>query len=399
MVDLGEFNSLFQNGEKLLRKGRKREARDSFLRACRALYVYVKQLENPKEQQCWLDRAARVRKLAEQIEVPPEPSSRSGVLPGTGVPYGSISPNTIAGSPKPSAPTNSSSGPEGQVREAEADSSKWTLSERPDIRFSDIAGLEEVKLLIERRVVYPMRNPGIAKAYKRKVGAGVMMYGPPGTGKTMMAKAIAGELDVPFFNIQSSSILSKWVGEAEQNFRDLFAEARKVAPAVLFFDEAEALLVRRGGDSTVMNRVIPEFLAQVDGVAKGADGLLLLGATNRPWDLDPATIRPGRFGELVYITLPDKPAREFLIRKKLAGIAGGDDIDCSALADRIEGFSGADIDGLIARIVDPVYDRALKTNTVVPVTELDVENGLVGVHPSVSEKELERYEKFGRDGE
>ena len=192
--------------------------------------------------------------------------------------------------------------------------SRWEVVQKPGISFADIAGLTEVKDLILRRVLLPFRNPQLAEAYRRKPGGGVLMFGPPGTGKTMMGKAVATELDAPFFNVRCSDIMSKWVGEAEGNVKSLFQAARAKLPAVLFFDETEALFSRRGSQASVMDRVVPEFLAQIDGLQHGSAGLLLLGATNRPWDIDPAALRPGRFGERVYIGLPDRPARQLRAR-------------------------------------------------------------------------------------
>lgn len=275
---------------------------------------------------------------------------------------------------------------------------RWQVLDKPGIRFDDIAGLQAVKDLIRRRVILPFRNPQLAGQYGRKPGGGVLMYGPPGTGKTMMAKAIATELDAPFYNVQCSEVMSKWVGEAEQNLRDLFATARRRLPAVVFFDETESLVARRGGQSTVMNRLIPEFLAQVDGVKDGPAGLLLLGATNRPWDMDPAALRPGRFGEQIYIGLPDQPARRFILGNSLGRVPCEDGISLDDLAARTAGFSGADLQGLVDRIVDPVFEEAMNVGRPVPVRSEDVQRGLARSRPSVSARELARYDKFRQEG-
>lgn len=372
----------FQKGMDALRAGHNEAARISLLKAARQLYGLAKDAPDAAARQSWLTRARRVQDLATQLE--PQQSSQAPME------------KTEVSDPKKSNSRLPSLGESGKSEKSES-SSRWELTERPDVTFADIAGLDSVKELIMQRVIFPLRNPEIAAAYQRRAGAGIMMYGPPGTGKTMMAKAIAGEMNLPFFTVQSSSILSKWVGDAEQNLRDLFQEARAKAPSVLFFDEAEALLCKRGGNSTVMNRVIPEFLAQVDGVSKGSEGLLLIGATNRPWDLDPAAVRTGRFGEKIYIPLPDAPAREFLLRQKLGALPGVETIDFSELAEKTEGYSGADINGLVYRIIDPAFVRAVQTGTQVPIQAEDVQSALAETLPSVTDKDLAEFEKYRRE--
>lgn len=280
----------------------------------------------------------------------------------------------------------------------ETGSDRWQVIEKPGIGFDDIAGLEAVKDLIRRRVVLPFRNPDLAEQYRRKPGGGILMYGPPGTGKTMMAKAIATELDAPFYNVLSSEIMSKWVGEAEGNLKELFQVARQRLPSVVFFDETEALISKRGGQSTVMNRLIPEFLAQVDGLKSGPAGLLLLGATNRPWDLDPAALRPGRFGEHIYVDLPDQPARRFILGTTLGKIPCEPDVDLDELAARTGGLTGADLQGLVDRIVDPVFEQAMEQGRPIPVGWEHALAALEKSRSSVSARELARYEKFRREG-
>jgi len=196
---------------------------------------------------------------------------------------------------------------------------QWIVTDAPDVRMDDVAGLEDVKAVIRKRVIYPFQHPEITKKYRKRPGGGVLLYGPPGTGKTMMAKAIAAEVEATFFAVKCSDIMTKWVGEAEKNLKRLFDAARARERAVVFMDETEAIVARRGGNSTVMNRVIPEFLAQIDGLQGRQAGLLLLGATNRPWDMDEAALRPGRFGELIYVPLPDLAARRQIIAAACEG--------------------------------------------------------------------------------
>ena len=378
----------FQRGQKLLSEGRSSDARVAFLNAAKCLYEMAKTAPDVSSSREWIGRAERLLAIAEKLEEE-SPASGTGTLKKArakaGEDHSGFSPQS----------SKSSSLPSSSEEEGENGESRWELSEIPDITFDDIAGLEPVKRLMRERVLYPLHHPEIAAAYHRSVGTGVVMFGPPGTGKTMMAKAIAGELRIPFFSVQSSSILSKWVGDSEQNIRQLFEEARDTAPSVLFFDECEALLGKRGEDSSpAMSRIIPEFLAQLDGVSKDSKGLLLIGATNRPWDLDPAMTRTGRFGEKIYIPLPDAAAREFLLRKKLQDLPGAADLDLALIVEKTEGFSGADINGLIYRIIDPVFARAVECGTAQPVTQSDVEAAFELSHPSVTKEELARYEEY-----
>jgi len=274
------------------------------------------------------------------------------------------------------------------------DAKRWIVTKKPGIRFDDVAGLEDVKEVIRRRVIYPFQHPDITKRYKKKAGGGVLLYGPPGTGKTMIAKAIATELDATFFSVKCSDIMSKWVGEAEQNLKKLFDAARAVERAVVFMDETEAIVAKRGGDSTVMNRVIPEFLAQVDGLDTGGSTMLLLGATNRPWDMDEAALRTGRFGELIYIGLPDPPARLWMLRHALEGIPMAEDLDVEDLARRLDGHTGADITGFVERAKDLPYEREIVEGKPSRLEKADLETALANTRRSVTPALLAKYDKW-----
>ena len=275
--------------------------------------------------------------------------------------------------------------------------SKWVVEDRPSVRFSDVAGLEEVKDEITRRVIYPFTHPEATERFKKKAGGGVLLYGPPGTGKTMIAMAVAGEVDATFFSVRCSDIMSKWVGEAEQNLKTLFEQARSRPRSVVFLDEAEAIISKRGKGSTVMDRVIPEFLSQVDGFDSKDACILLLGATNRPWDLDNAALRAGRFGKRIYIGLPDKEARLAILAKKLEGVPVADDIDLERIADKLEGFSGADIagsQGLIDAATDFPYRREIDTGEESVLEMADLVTALEQMRPSVSPQMLKKYRIF-----
>jgi transitional endoplasmic reticulum ATPase len=277
---------------------------------------------------------------------------------------------------------------EDEAGEAKAD--KWIVTNPPKTSFDDVAGLEDVKKVIALRVIYPLQHPEVTDRFRKRAGGGILLYGPPGTGKTMIARAIACELDAVFMSVKCSDIMSKWVGSAEKNVRELFAAARNHPRCVIFMDETEAIVARRGGDSTVMNRVIPEFLSQVDGLERRENLLLLLGATNRPWDMDEAALRPGRFDELI---LPDEKARLKMLEINFKDVPKAQDIDLVQLAKRLEGYSGADIKGFTEAVTDYPYQRQIEIGSEQIVTSDDIGNALQKVRPSVDTRMLARYEK------
>jgi transitional endoplasmic reticulum ATPase len=280
----------------------------------------------------------------------------------------------------------------------------WVVRERPDVSFDDIAGLEAVKEEIRLKMIWPLRFPAEAKEYRLSVGGGLLLYGPPGTGKTMIAKAIAREIDATFFTVSSADILSKWVGEAEQNVRKLFDAARAEPKAVIFIDEIEALVPRRSsGGSTVMQRVVPQMLQELEGFdRKGDQCLLFVGATNKPWMLDDAMLRPGRFDTRVYLDLPDPPARTRMLEIYLAGRPLGGDIDLAKLCGMLDGYSGADIKSVCDRAASIPFMGFVQSGggegEKRPVSMADMEAALSEVRPSVLSKDLARYKKFAETG-
>jgi transitional endoplasmic reticulum ATPase len=271
---------------------------------------------------------------------------------------------------------------------------KWIVSEKPNVHFDQIAGLEDVKEAINLRVIYPFRHPEVAERFKKKAGGGILLFGPPGTGKTMIAKAIATELDAQFLNVKSSNIMSQWVGVAERNLARLFDVARRYPISVIFLDETEALVGKRGGQSTVMNRVVPEFLSQVDGMDPKVNCILLMGATNRPWDMDEAALRTGRFGERFYVGLPDAPAREKILRLNLDGIPMEPSVDLHALSEKLDGYSGADIVGICIKATDFPFQRQIRSGSEAILTREDLDRSQAETPPSVNAAMLERYRKF-----
>jgi len=288
-----------------------------------------------------------------------------------------------------------------------ADENQWVLVERPDTRLDDVAGMDEMKQVIQDHVVLPMKYADVYAAYKMQPGAGVLMYGPPGTGKTFIARAIAGELDAAFISVEMRKVLSKWFGETEQLIAQMFDTARKHPRCVLFFDEAEALFPKRSStNSSVMARVVPQLLQLINGIDPAKNTIILLGATNRPWLMDEAATRPGRFGRLVYVGLPDLPAREYMLRRALRDVPV-QSLDYASLAERTVGYSGSDLVGdkdsvatearlaAVHRTITKTGQEggANETNPE-PVTMTDFQAALRRVQPSVREEDILRLEKF-----
>ncbi len=273
----------------------------------------------------------------------------------------------------------------------------WTLPEKPKLRFDDIAGLDDVKEQIRLKMILPFTFPDKAKRYKVKTGGGILLYGPPGTGKTMIAKAVAGELDATFFAIAPSEILNKWVGESEKNIRKLFESARACPKAVIFIDEVESLIPKRrdaeaGG---VMARVVPQILAELDGFeAREGQNVMFMGATNEPWSIDYAMLRPGRLDEKVYVGLPDLAARRRILELNLKDIPLCEDVDLDALAKRLDGFSGADVSYLCRKVAEQTFLESVELSSERPVAAADFQRVLKTLGPSVSAADLERFRKF-----
>lgn len=301
----------------------------------------------------------------------------------------------------PSAPTASSD----DRRPAEAaaasggaeEASEFQVAETPDVSFDDIAGMVEAKATLMEMVVYPMREPEKAKALNLKPGGGVLLYGPPGNGKTMFGKAIAHEINAPFFFASGAQLRSKWHGESEQKLSRLLHEAQSRPVAVLFLDEVDGLLPRRtSGSSVVDNRMVTQFLADVGGFRESDNALLILGATNKPWEIDEAVFRTGRFDEKLYIGLPDEEARRALLERSFAGVVRENDFALDPWAARLANYSGSDIAGLAKKARQIAFRRSIEKASDPLVLEADLEAALHAIPTSVTPQMLKQYEDFNQ---
>lgn len=292
--------------------------------------------------------------------------------------------------------------PASRVRtEGSEDAPAWLLAERPNVRFDDVAGLDDVKEQIFIKLIHPFTHPEEAQRFGIRPGGGILLYGPPGTGKTYIARAVAGELDAAFFVARSSDLMSQWFGKAEQNIAALFAAARKESRSVIFLDEVEALVPKRSSTgSSVMPRVVAEFLSQTQSIGgESENAVLLMGATNEPWAIDPAALRPGRFDELIYVGLPDYPARLRLLELSLAARPLAAAVHLDALAELTEGFSGADIAYICTKASERAFLDAVEMNWVRSIELSDFQAVLAERRPSVTPEQLRKYETFRRTRE
>jgi AAA+ superfamily predicted ATPase len=239
-------------------------------------------------------------------------------------------------------------------------------------RFDDIAGLDDLKRTIRLQIIEPFLRPGLFAKFKKRAGGGVLLYGPPGCGKTMIARAVATECKAEFVSVGISDVLNLYIGESERNLAAIFAKARHHRPCVLFFDEIDALgFARSKAHSEHTRQIVNEFLAQLDGFGSDNHEVLILAATNMPWDVDSALKRPGRFSRQVFVPPPDEAARAHIIELKLAGVPH-EAIDARAAAAATPHFSGADIEGIVELAKDYVLEEHLTGNAERGVKQEDL---------------------------
>jgi len=232
-------------------------------------------------------------------------------------------------------------------REMQPSTMREVLIEKPNVHWDNIGGLENVKQELREVVEWPLKYRRLFEHMKMKVPKGILLYGPPGTGKTLLAKAVATESEANFISVKGPEFLSKWVGESERAVREVFRKARQAAPAVIFIDEIDAVAPMRGRDigSHVTERVVSQILTEMDGLEE-LHNVTVIAATNRPDMLDPALLRPGRFDRLIYVPVPDKEARKEIFRIHLRGRPLAEDVDIEKLAEKTEGYTGADIEAV-----------------------------------------------------
>lgn len=275
---------------------------------------------------------------------------------------------------------------DGRVREPwqEAPASDVPI-EKPSIQFKEVGGMETLKEEIRIKIIHPLTHPELYKAYGKPIGGGILMYGPPGCGKTYLAKATAGEIKASFISVGISDVLDMWIGSSERNLHQLFEQARRNKPCVLFFDEVDALAASRSDMKRNAGRqLINQFLAELDGVQTSNEGVLILAATNAPWHLDSAFRRPGRFDRILFVPPPDAPARASIVRIMCRG-KPVEDIDHDHIGKKTENFSGADLKAVIDLAIEAKLREAMKAGVPKPLTTKDLAAAAGSIKPSTRE--------------
>lgn len=291
--------------------------------------------------------------------------------------------------------------PEDKVLEGAANANsefKFDWDSLPTINFDDVAGLETVKETVQIKVLLPLKNPEAFEGYVKKNGGGLLLYGPPGTGKTMIAAAIANEIGAKFCSVKPSDLLHQGAGQSEKAVRALFAQARSYPCSVIYFDEMDSISPKNT-KSQYAKQLRSEFLAQLQGIEsygkQSGNILFLVAATNKPWDIDSAFIRPGRFGTRVYVGLPDFEARKYMIEKRLKKLGEKgvvkilDDINVDEITEKVEGYNCSDISNLLDAIEESSILRGIRTGEKYVGME-DFEKGLEEIKSSVQRDDIER---------
>ncbi|BCS92788.1 AAA family ATPase [Metallosphaera javensis (ex Sakai et al. 2022)] len=278
--------------------------------------------------------------------------------------------------------------------------SKKKEEEERKASWDDIGGYEDVKKEIREYIEFPLKNKDIAKTYGLRPPKGVLLFGPPGCGKTLMMRALAGEAKLNFIYVNVSDIMSKWYGESEARLKELFANARKNSPCILFFDEIDTIGVRRethSGDS-VTPRLLSLMLSEIDGLHSD-DGVIIVGSTNVPQTLDKALLRAGRFDKLIFIGPPNKQARLEILKVHCAGKPLAPDVDLAKIAEMTERYSGADLANICQEAARKVAVEALESKTERKITMQDFMEIIQRYKPSITLQMLEEFEKFRLDYE
>ena len=294
------------------------------------------------------------------------------------------------------------------LKDIEPSALREVLVEVPNVRWSDIGGLHNVKQELREAVEWPLKYPEVFEHANAKPPKGILLYGPPGTGKTLLAKAVANESEANFISIKGPEILSKWVGESERAIRETFRKARQASPCIIFIDEIDAIAPMRGtgiGDARVTERIVSQLLTEMDGLVELQE-VVVIGATNRPDILDPALLRPGRFDRLLYVPPPDLEARKEIFKIHLRGKPLAEDVNIDELAKRTEGYTGADIaavcnEATMLAIREYILTKAkdkkeldredIKKN--LKVTMKHLEEAMRKIKPT-GKRELKRYEEI-----
>ena len=254
------------------------------------------------------------------------------------------------------------------------------------IAFADVGGLDGVKREIRRRIITPFLKPSLFQRFKRQSGGGILLYGPPGCGKTLLARATAGECGAKFYNVSITDVLDMYIGESERKLHEIFEQARRTAPAVIFFDEIEAIGGKRQhAREATSAKVVSQFLTELDGFSQNNHQVLVLGATNVPWAVDPAFRRPGRFDRVLFVPPPDAEARRTILDLLLAGRPVADGMDLRDIVRRTSGHSGADLRNLVDTAADEAIEESIASGRETEISMHHLRDALEQIRPTTLE--------------
>jgi len=281
---------------------------------------------------------------------------------------------------------------DGAFHEVQPSAMREVLIETPNVKWTDVGGLESVKKELKEAIEWPIQNPEMFKRMGIKPPRGIFLFGPPGTGKTLLAKAVATETESNFISIRGPEILSKWVGESEKGVRETFRKARQAAPCIIFFDEVDSIAPRRGAHSgsNVTETVVNQILTELDGLQELKD-VVVIAATNRPDIVDPAMLRPGRFDKLIQIPIPDKKTRLEILEVHTKHSPLTKDIDLEEVSKQLDGFSGADIQALVK---ESAMNALRQSKDSKEITKKHFEDALAVIKPSLSADIIKSYSNF-----
>lgn len=252
------------------------------------------------------------------------------------------------------------------------------------ITFANVAGMDAVKEAIRTDIIYPFQHPEMYAKYNKQAGGGILMFGPPGCGKTYIARASAGEINAEFVSASIHELLSSYAGEGERSLHYFFELAREKAPAVMFFDEIDAIGGSRSGLNSVVRPLVNQLLTEMDGLEDNNKDLLIIGATNLPWEVDSALRRPGRFGKILFVPPPDKAARARLFELNMAG-KPHEDIDYSKLAEMTKQYSAADIVHICDEASEETFKIAIRTGKEEKISQKLLAEATEKSHSSIKE--------------
>ena len=280
------------------------------------------------------------------------------------------------------------------LKEVEPSAMREVQVEIPNVAWKDVGGLEQIKRELWEAIELPLKSPDSLKRLGVSPPRGILLYGPPGTGKTLIAKAIANESKANFIAVKGPEVMSKWVGESEKAIRQIFKKAKQVSPSIIFLDELDAIAPQRGlnYDSGASERVVDQILTSLDGL-ESLGAVTVIAATNRPDIVDKALLRPGRFDKIMLIPVPDRDSRLEILKVHMAPMPLKG-VDIEDIAERTDGFVGADIEALCR---EAAFNALRSSMDATEVRMQDFEKALTTVFPSANEETMRYYEKFGHD--